>query len=186
MRFGILAAAAALGMSAPVSAAALWTFKIDTTFQVRGVVSQFLCQEPTSACLPRTTIDENVPTSFLITIPEFSTFTSGGQRLNSFLGYGLDARVSYLVAALRWEGNNIAVDSARVEGANYGCSLGRPPCTDVVLNGPGVNYSISFVSSEGGPPPVPEPATWAMMIGGFGLVGGSMRYRRRRTRFHFA
>ncbi|MBX9848129.1 MAG: esterase-like activity of phytase family protein [Rhodocyclaceae bacterium] len=29
---------------------------------------------------------------------------------------------------------------------------------------------------------VPEPATWAMMIGGFGAVGSSMRYKRRRTK----
>ena len=29
---------------------------------------------------------------------------------------------------------------------------------------------------------VPEPATWVMMISGFGMVGGSMRYSRRRTR----
>jgi hypothetical protein len=41
------------------------------------------------------------------------------------------------------------------------------------------------------PPPVdpgavPEPATWAMMIGGFGLVGSSMRYRRRKTTVSFA
>ena len=28
---------------------------------------------------------------------------------------------------------------------------------------------------------VPEPATWAMMIGGFGAIGGAMRMRRRRT-----
>jgi hypothetical protein len=28
-------------------------------------------------------------------------------------------------------------------------------------------------------PPVPEPATWAMMLGGFGLVGGTMRARRK-------
>jgi hypothetical protein len=27
---------------------------------------------------------------------------------------------------------------------------------------------------------VPEPATWAMMLGGFGLVGGAMRSARRR------
>ena len=33
---------------------------------------------------------------------------------------------------------------------------------------------------------VPEPATWGMMILGFGLVGASMRYRRRATRIRFA
>lgn len=27
---------------------------------------------------------------------------------------------------------------------------------------------------------VPEPATWAMMIGGFGMVGGAMRSARRK------
>jgi hypothetical protein len=32
---------------------------------------------------------------------------------------------------------------------------------------------------------VPEPATWAMFIGGFGLVGGAMR-RRQRTTVSFA
>jgi hypothetical protein len=35
-------------------------------------------------------------------------------------------------------------------------------------------------------PAVPEPATWGMMILGFGLVGASMRYRRRATRVTFA
>jgi hypothetical protein len=29
------------------------------------------------------------------------------------------------------------------------------------------------------PPTVPEPATWAMLVTGFGLVGGSLRTRRR-------
>ncbi|MEG3123520.1 PEPxxWA-CTERM sorting domain-containing protein [Sphingomonas sp. GB1N7] len=33
---------------------------------------------------------------------------------------------------------------------------------------------------------VPEPATWAMMIGGFGMVGGAMRSRRRKTTISFA
>jgi PEP-CTERM motif len=36
-----------------------------------------------------------------------------------------------------------------------------------------------------GPGAVPEPATWAMMIGGFGMIGGALRYRRRRTRVAF-
>ncbi len=33
---------------------------------------------------------------------------------------------------------------------------------------------------------VPEPATWAMMIGGFGMVSGSMRRRRRKSTVAFA
>jgi len=33
---------------------------------------------------------------------------------------------------------------------------------------------------------VPEPASWAMMIGGFGMVAGSMRAKRARARVSFA
>jgi hypothetical protein len=33
---------------------------------------------------------------------------------------------------------------------------------------------------------VPEPATWALMIGGFGAIGGAVRYRRRRTSVTYA
>lgn len=33
---------------------------------------------------------------------------------------------------------------------------------------------------------VPEPSTWAMMIGGFGAIGGVMRRRRRAARVSFA
>ena len=39
------------------------------------------------------------------------------------------------------------------------------------------------------PPPVsavPEPATWAMMIVGFGMVGGAARYRRHKTTTTYA
>ena len=33
---------------------------------------------------------------------------------------------------------------------------------------------------------VPEPATWAMMIGGFGMIGASMRRRRQQVRVTYA
>lgn len=33
---------------------------------------------------------------------------------------------------------------------------------------------------------VPEPATWAMMIGGFGMIGAAERYRRRSANVSFA
>jgi hypothetical protein len=38
------------------------------------------------------------------------------------------------------------------------------------------NWSLSAITSDG--PVVPEPATWAMMIAGFGLVGAVARRRR--------
>lgn len=43
------------------------------------------------------------------------------------------------------------------------------------------NWVYSLVDTGGS---VPEPATWAMMIGGFGVIGGAMR--RRTTKVSFA
>ena len=44
----------------------------------------------------------------------------------------------------------------------------------------GIKHELSHLSYFGarGPGAVPEPATWAMMLAGFGLVGGAMRRRR--------
>ena len=39
--------------------------------------------------------------------------------------------------------------------------------------------AVPFKILSGGVSPVPEPATWAMMIAGFGLAGGAIRARRR-------
>lgn len=46
-------------------------------------------------------------------------------------------------------------------------------------------YSVS-VDSLAAPAAVPEPATWAMMIVGFGLMGGVLRRRRISTKVSFA
>lgn len=43
--------------------------------------------------------------------------------------------------------------------------------------------NVTFVPFASG---APEPASWAMMILGFGLAGTAMRYRRRSTRLAFA
>lgn len=45
---------------------------------------------------------------------------------------------------------------------------------------------ITFGSATVGGGAVPEPATWAMMIGGFGAIGGTMRQGRRKVSAHFA
>ena len=45
----------------------------------------------------------------------------------------------------------------------------------------GPTSSTAFSLTSGGA--VPEPASWALMVGGFGLVGGAMRARRRTVAF---
>ena len=49
-----------------------------------------------------------------------------------------------------------------------------------LVNKKGVKHELSHLSYFGarGPGAVPEPATWAMMLAGFGLVGVAMRRRR--------
>ena len=42
-------------------------------------------------------------------------------------------------------------------------------------------FSNAVLYTTGGTPPVPEPATWAMMLLGFGAAGTAMRRNRRRT-----
>ncbi|MBL9069908.1 MAG: PEPxxWA-CTERM sorting domain-containing protein [Sphingopyxis sp.] len=50
-----------------------------------------------------------------------------------------------------------------------------------------VQFRTTSVSSEVLQSAVPEPATWATMLLGFGLIGGGMRYRRRqRVRVTYA
>jgi hypothetical protein len=41
------------------------------------------------------------------------------------------------------------------------------------------NFVTGTLPATPGPGPVPEPASWAMLIAGFGLVGATMRRRRR-------
>lgn len=43
------------------------------------------------------------------------------------------------------------------------------------------NFRLNAIAAA-----IPEPATWAMMILGFGVVGGAMRSRRRGTKVNYA
>jgi hypothetical protein len=43
------------------------------------------------------------------------------------------------------------------------------------------NHTVGYFTGRGGV--IPEPATWAMMIAGFGLVGASLRQRNKATGF---
>ena len=64
-------------------------------------------------------------------------------------------------------------------GGNYKIRFGVTNYGDTAYDS---GLAFAGVTVAGNPVPiggaVPEPATWAMMIGGFGLVGGAMRRRR--------
>lgn len=51
--------------------------------------------------------------------------------------------------------------------------------------GSSINYTVSYLY-DASVAAVPEPATWAMMLLGFGMVAGASRYRRRSTAATYA
>ncbi|WEK41784.1 MAG: NF038122 family metalloprotease [Candidatus Sphingomonas colombiensis] len=56
---------------------------------------------------------------------------------------------------------------------------------DVLLN-KGYEFTTADIFRLAGLAGVPEPSTWAMMILGFGFIGGAMRSRSRKTKVRFA
>ncbi len=74
------------------------------------------------------------------------------------------------------------------EGATFGLrwtlsDIGPGANTDDGLAIDNFRLSATLAPAVGA---VPEPATWAMMIGGFGVVGGAMRRRKARARMAIA
>ena len=61
----------------------------------------------------------------------------------------------------------------------YSGTNDAPHLTPGVFDMPGYqmpgNFRVTISDAQDG---VPEPATWAMMLGGFGLIGGTLRRRR--------
>ncbi len=59
-------------------------------------------------------------------------------------------------------------------------SLVAPGYAPALSGGSFSNVSVTYTYLAGAGA-VPEPATWAMMLAGFGMVAGATRYRRRKT-----
>jgi hypothetical protein len=80
--------------------------------------------------------------------------------------------------------NNNTVQTANVGLAaltNYFLAVGGSAGCGTVYP---VSYALTFESPNGevvfsdvGGPGIPEPGTWAMMIGGLGMIGGALRRR---------
>ncbi|WP_293675906.1 PEPxxWA-CTERM sorting domain-containing protein [uncultured Phenylobacterium sp.] len=109
------------------------------------------------------------------------TFTRLGVANNSSFAAGI--QLSFDLGRIGF-GPNDVVRAVRVVGLdNNGASPGfdlnavQASFTSLVPGNPGL---------PGGSGPVPEPATWAMMITGFGLTGFAMRRRARRAALQVA
>ena len=72
----------------------------------------------------------------------------------------------------------MVVDNYHLEGSIHGNSFqyGGQNYSDTP-------YTLVFSETPDAPPPVPEPASWAMFIGGFGLIGASMRRKKVKVSF---
>lgn len=106
----------------------------------------------------------------------WTTFAAGGATIENFNGATFQARSSPL----------LPLDMNHATSVSGACDT-----CDGVLNGPvapilfaattlTVDISEDWVNSSVEPGPlggVPEPTTWALLIGGFGLVGAMLRRR---------
>ncbi|WP_082543447.1 PEPxxWA-CTERM sorting domain-containing protein [Sphingomonas sp. Leaf339] len=95
-----------------------------------------------------------------------------GQGLFTDLGSG-DSYGSFIFSAPTVVGQTISISL----NSNF---LGR------VNAGLVQDFSIGGTLTPSSIAAVPEPATWAMMLVGFAMVGGAARYRRRTTRIAYA
>jgi len=84
------------------------------------------------------------------------------------------------LSSLTIQGRTDCCDSRDVY--NYQLFNGTSLVASGVLDARNPRHSASV---EFAPGAVPEPASWAMMLGGFGLVGGAMRSRKRMSAVSF-
>ena len=132
--------------------------------------------------------------SLEIGIHDIDSLAAGNQvALFTLNGIDLTALLNAAVEAKPYESNLYGIFTIVLPNTVYAPLLtgnvnfllnlqnGRSASTDRPFNAGYLDYSKLTINTrvvDPGPDPIPEPATWAMMISGFGLVGAAMRRRR--------
>ncbi|MEO6382126.1 MAG: FxDxF family PEP-CTERM protein [Nitrobacter sp.] len=189
--FTALAAVAAF--AAPAGAA---TTVITPTVQPAGtsfLVSGNIFSGPITASFGHVGIVAGAFTDlFQFTIPQTGTGSGAVTTSTALFGSSIDTDllsvfVNGLAANVTYRdslGNVCLVRNVGTCGADETYAINNVPITFGALNTITVNGLSRGNGSFGGnatfiPSPVPEPATWAMMLVGFGAVGFSMRRARK-------
>ncbi len=179
MRFALLAAGAACVCAAPVSAA-IWTFDVSGIFAMTGQQTTQVCTGGVPSCYVTEIANRDVMATYRVSV---NTASPGGTIFNStssFGGWSFDPSRSYVGIDYAVIPNNVLFTSAYFTGdlnAHFPCFPGYVGCVNNGASAPARSLGWAFISSSDATAPVPEPATWAMMIGGFGLTGAAMRRR---------
>ncbi|WP_380873880.1 hypothetical protein ACFB49_44390 [Sphingomonas sp. DBB INV C78] len=198
----LLAAAASVAAVAPASAATiapigvtasstLWTYDVQNLINGSGLSGGLHDGDYNHAWITDTT---GVP-SWLVFDLGASYDLSAASIWQYNVDFGLDRGAKDITVSLSSDG----VNWAQVAASTLARATGQPAAAQSVsldgaaryvrldlLNNYGDQWTwtgLSEVRFDGTAAPVPEPATWAMMIGGFGLVGGAMRRQRVRVAF---
>lgn len=98
--------------------------------------------------------------------------TGGLDTNNTTLNPNYDYRVRFILDP------DYSIVSARGQ-VRYFDGLGGYPTVGFDTSAGSGRIDFWSVTIEGGTPAIPEPATWGLMIAGFGLIGAAMRRRSR-------
>lgn len=100
-------------------------------------------------------------------------------RSNTFAVPAGQGTIGFFYKKMPWEVTDTSLTAAIGFGNGAGDSIVLQGSNAPGLNSVVQDKSIWFNQNLTVVPGVPEPATWAMLIGGFGMVGGAMRRRQR-------
>jgi hypothetical protein len=159
------------------------------------IVAGNILSGPIAATIGHTGIAEGSFTDiFQFTIPQTGVGSGSittSVNIGDFLGVtdlDIDSVIVNGLAAIETlrdiDGNPCLVEGVGTCGADETFALNNVPIVSGVLNTITVTGTSRGLGSYGGnltfiPSAVPEPATWAMMLAGFGAIGFSLRRRSR-------
>ena len=105
------------------------------------------------------------------------TGTFNGSQITGLANVTGSNNLFYLTGPFFVDGNGLGFSTAAGSAVNLFVTTD----TRYRVNAGGLSTGFVTASASAAIAAVPEPATWAMMIGGFGVIGAAARRRRRVT-----